>query len=584
MTYTALRDKMGRKPIMVVELTLGYCANTYGVAPCTAAVGTTGLVKCYNTFSTCQDTPNFSNVGKTYRFVENLADLPAGCEAFPCLTDISLAPTKIEPNGIGQRASVTVTLRDFPHHDRGIDKYIVDRTYDPIDSGTFFGKLKSRNPYYLNRELVIKVGYIDPDGLDLTFTTDFQVRRYFIESFNGPDANGMVKFVAKDVLKLADNARAKAPMPSDGLLSANMTAVATTLTLTAGWSSSYPTGGGKVRINNEIMSYASRTGDVLSGMVRGLNGTVADTHDAGDSVQLCLTYTSAKPSDILEDLLINYANVDPAFIPSAAWELENDDKLASHNMTVVVPEPTGVRDLITEVLKSTLSYMWWDELDSEIKFKASFPIDRRTNLTALTDEINLIDGSITVVDEEKSRLTEVIVYYNQIDATEEDKKTNFTNVYAQLDADKESVNQYGVKQTLEIPSRWMNASGAAIEVAGRSLNLFKNTPRRIKFKLDAKDSDLLTGDIVNIQSRSMQDVDGTAKSINFLVTKKQETEVGTIYEYEAFEFNLGARVAYIGPNTLNDYDVESEDNKRNYGFIADNDGRMSDGSPAYQIA
>jgi hypothetical protein len=45
------------RPLQVVKITLPKCANTHGTSPCTATQ--TGDAKCFNTFSTCNDPPNF---------------------------------------------------------------------------------------------------------------------------------------------------------------------------------------------------------------------------------------------------------------------------------------------------------------------------------------------------------------------------------------------------------------------------------------------------------------------------------------------------------------------------------------------
>ena len=56
---------MGRQPFQYVEIDLDYCANTAGVAPCAASQ--TGDAKCFNTYATCNDTPNFNLTTRTYR-------------------------------------------------------------------------------------------------------------------------------------------------------------------------------------------------------------------------------------------------------------------------------------------------------------------------------------------------------------------------------------------------------------------------------------------------------------------------------------------------------------------------------------
>jgi hypothetical protein len=50
-------DKLGREPIELVEFVLPRCANTYGVAPCTAT-GSVGS-ECFNCRATCQDVDNY---------------------------------------------------------------------------------------------------------------------------------------------------------------------------------------------------------------------------------------------------------------------------------------------------------------------------------------------------------------------------------------------------------------------------------------------------------------------------------------------------------------------------------------------
>jgi hypothetical protein len=65
-------------------------------------------------------------------------------------------------------------------------------------------------------------------------------------------------------------------------LNANMTATATSLTLVSG--TSFPSVGGTVLIGTEQITYAAKSGNVLSGCVRGVNGTTAATHTIGDPV------------------------------------------------------------------------------------------------------------------------------------------------------------------------------------------------------------------------------------------------------------------------------------------------------------
>src|SRR5574343_1687350 len=104
MTYANDSKKYNRIPVAFIECDMDFCANVYGTSPCTASVGVTGDNKCYNTYATCQDKPNFNKTVKTYRFCEQNADLPIGLSAIPLIKSISFASQQITPNkGLGYR-------------------------------------------------------------------------------------------------------------------------------------------------------------------------------------------------------------------------------------------------------------------------------------------------------------------------------------------------------------------------------------------------------------------------------------------------------------------------------------------------
>ena len=129
MSYSSESAKYGRIPTVFVELDMDFCANTYGIAPCTAAIGVTGTSKCYNTYATCQSKPNFNKITKTYRFCEQNADLPVGLSAIPLLKSVSFASQEITPNkGLGVRGSVSISFLDAPWPETEIDPYFRERT------------------------------------------------------------------------------------------------------------------------------------------------------------------------------------------------------------------------------------------------------------------------------------------------------------------------------------------------------------------------------------------------------------------------------------------------------------------------
>jgi hypothetical protein len=88
--------ELGRKPLTLVEIDLPYCTRTYGVAPCTAALGTTGTAKCFNSRKTCQDPTNYAAGVKTVTFCHNQDGIPDIPGIFPALQSVSSRPGELK--------------------------------------------------------------------------------------------------------------------------------------------------------------------------------------------------------------------------------------------------------------------------------------------------------------------------------------------------------------------------------------------------------------------------------------------------------------------------------------------------------
>jgi hypothetical protein len=193
------------------------------------------------------DRANFDKTTLTYTFVQPRSSYPKGATTFPCLENTSTRSAKANIAGsddemyaLGKRGTISASFYDFPYHDRFMDKYQSQRIsgaaqlsgvgYDPASGGTFWSKFKARNPNYANRPMREKTGYIE-DGV-LTIET---TRHFIITEIKGPDTNGRVTVEGKDVLKLADDDRAVAPIPGRGQLDREISEeVGVTFTLNLG--------------------------------------------------------------------------------------------------------------------------------------------------------------------------------------------------------------------------------------------------------------------------------------------------------------------------------------------------------------
>lgn len=517
---------------------------------------------CHNTRTTCQDSPNYnaSTTGNEIWITSVTTDFPLNIWdeanlgiAVPALSKITATPPKIDiAGGLGQRASISASCVDFPHHDRGVDKYVESRLYTPEDRGTFWGKFLARNTYYQGRTLTYYDGYLVNGEFDIA---NFHARTYIIEKISGPDRKGSVTILAKDILKLADSDRSFAPLPSSGVLSTDFVSGDTSINiLSTDGLTEYGTSGW-VRINSEIIKFTTNSGTVLGGLTRQEWGTALADHSADDSIQLCLVYEDVNVVDIIEDLYSGYTDIPSSYIPSADWATEKSSSLSANNLTAIISEPTGVNELVKELVQQNLIYMWWADVDQQIKLKAFAPV---SNATAINDDENILAGSMKVWQDPDLRISQFWIYYGLRDYTGTDT-VNYSNLYIQVDSDTEGEDKYNETRRRKIESRWLNSSAGAslsIQIAGRSLSILSETPRIAQFRLDAKD-ELETGDFVDVTSRFIQDASGASGTISMLVTEKKQIEQGTTYEYTAQEFAFVGRYSYIGPDDLPDYSADN---------------------------
>ncbi|MBZ9674558.1 hypothetical protein [Mesorhizobium sp. ES1-1] len=543
-TYNELRVKVGRRPITVVELDLDFCNNVYGTAPCTAAVGVTGTQKCFNTYPTCQDAAHYSRGTKTYKFTEANSFLPIGETVYPCISDVDIAPTQLKPGAFSVSAAVTVTLDDFPHHDRGVDPYIASRSYDARNQGTFFGKLKARNAIVTNRVMRVNTGYIDANRTVYTLT-----RTYFIDRIEGPDANGRVKIVGKDLLRFDEIEKTKMPRQPTATLTAGAPPNSTfNVSMSpAGVGATLPSGTFLIALDDEILNVNVSPGDILSASTRHEYITTALAHGAGTVVREVFPNATGtyRPVQMIRDLLLA-AGIDSSYIPYSAWQTECDAYIDPTSVETVIVEQESVKTLIEELLTDFGCALWWDELDAQLKFKVLST--GASSIATLRDVENILEGSMTVKVLEKERMSRVQVSYGMVKKYPPYADGNFASAMTPdvknmsksalvIDTVAESPNAYAGAVPKEIVSRWLgfNAGAEATAVANRYLARYGKTLREVAFQMDAKDSHIRTGDVVNIVSRLLQAPDGSQQPVKFIITQFRETVVGSQYSYTALE-------------------------------------------------
>lgn len=521
-----------KRILVYVEVEQDYCALTYGVAPCTASIPTTGAAKCYNTRKTCQDLANFDSDPVTLRFGLDVDYLPKSIECIPSIVDWSVSPAIISlGEDLGLRAEMRVTFKDHPWSDTGPggDKYLADRAYDPFTQGTYWGKWRARVQFLRGRNIRLYVGY---EGQTLA---QMETRHFIVESFNGPTVNGTFSITAKDPLKLLDGDRAQAPMPNNGFLVSDITDVATSFTLSPAGvgDGEYPTSGYMNIGGAEIVEF-TRSADVVTLVSRGQLGTTAKAHSAQDRAQVVLYYTGDDPADIIYDLMVNYAGIDPAWINLEDWQFETENFLR-RVFSATIADPTSVKKLITELVQQAALSIWWDDINQEIRLRV---------LRAISTEAEQIGqdviqrGSFGTQEQPDKRVSQVWIYYGQRNPlTKLEEEDNYRSLAITIDSDAE-VN-YGSPAIKKILSRWIASGGrtVATRVGDIILGRYKNPPRRFNFNLLRDALPIEAGQGYQVKWWTIQDETGSPTTAPIQITRVEPKagEIGLEAEEQLFE-------------------------------------------------
>lgn len=504
-----------RKWLTIVEIDVSICSLTYGVAPCTASVPTTGAQKCFNTVGSCQDRENYDESLVTLRFMQDSGYQAESAIEYlaASLVDADVTPGVISlGENLGQRPSISCTFRDHPHSDtgQGFDKYLSTRAYDPFGQGTFWAKFAARHPNLRGKKLRVIQGFV---GQALA---DMETRHFIIDSFNGPSLDGTFTVTAKDPLKALDGERALAPAISNGVLNADITSSATSAALSpAGIGNAEYAASGFLNIGGTEWVSFTRTADALT-LVRAQKNTTAAAHTAGDRVQLCLVYLAADPADIIKSLEVTYGGLDSGYIPIADWQAET----AAYNgqvYTANIGEPTSVKTLVAELIEQAGLAHWWDEISETLRLQVLRQISTDAQLY---DESFYIKGSLKIDEQPDKRKSQVWTRFGQRTPIKGLDLDNLQGGAAEENTDSEA--DFGSPLVKVILSRWIPAGGRLIAENLNQIQLsrYLKPPRKIQFDVVKTDGMAapVPGAGYRLGSPRLQDVDGSRVDLPFQVT------------------------------------------------------------------
>jgi len=542
--------------IQIVELDLDRCSNTYGVAPCTASVPATGEQKCFNCLASCQDRPNYNSETVTVRYCTATGrNMPPEIELIPYLKSVSQRPAKLElGESIGIRASIDLTFSDSRSPDTGPDGdyYLSDRDYDPYQQGTYWGKFRARYPFLKGSDIRVLQGTTDQT------LEQMEVRHFMFDTMAGPDSGGTFTIKCKDALQLASGKQAQAPRLSNGSLSADITAGATSVTLSpSGVGSEYPSSGTAQIGGKEVVTFA-RSGDTFT-ITRAQSNTEAVEHKQDDRFQLCLVYSGERSVNIIKDLFEEYANVPSSYIPFADWTSEWQNYI-NRLYSAVIAEPTPVNDLVNELLQQTASALWWDDSARLLRFRVLRAVSDTASI--YTDDL-IKAGSFSVKDQPDKRVSQVWTFYGQLNPLEKlDDSSNYANSLATVAPQSEQ--DYGSPAIKRIFSRWIPRAGgdAASRLNDLILSRYTQPPRLFTWGLQR--SDLLVepslGGGYRLENRGVQSFDGSTDIRPVQVIQVKTTDTG--HAVLAEEVLYSETISPVDP-TIKEVPIDNSQNNVN---------------------
>ena len=589
-TYGELVKMIARTPSTLVIMTLDYCTRTFGVSPC-LATGT----KCYNTYPTCKYLSAYNKTTKDYKFTLREKPVPFPGPR-PYLKSEQYLSTEILPDeAVTIDHRVTLEFYDEPDSDIGIDPYVSDRS---SVQGTFWRKLKVRNSNYKGRQVKIKKGFIYSGFIESDYVD------YFLGVIDNIEiTGGTAKLIIKGLLQMTNE---EYPKSCDGKIKTAITSGSTSFIAVekAGSTTQYAATG-YVSIESdsglpEIIYYTSRSYDsgtgetTFSSLTRGqytsLGWQAATAHGVDKKIQQVIVYDNQNVVDVTK-LILNAVGISDTYIDTTQFTSEKNTWLAWANVTRIMHKPQKAKQYLKEIKEQFLVSIWQGE-DMKVKIKHLGPAAPGETYYQINDTANIIHQSVSVDDNNESRVTRAVFYYSQLADTGGTEPKDFSGVVINIDASAEGVNEYNEKKEKIIYGTWITGNTLAGTLGRKILSRFRDGVKIIPFDIELKDASgdpvsapetfLKVGDIFELTTSALQDITGTAVMKRYQVMKKEQKSQGR-YSVKTIDTKISdGRWGFIAPAGYPDYGSATEAQKE-YAFISNSSGQMSDGTEGYKI-
>lgn len=559
-----------RRRVWYCVLTIDICSLTYGNSPCVAAVGTTGLIKCFNTFELCQDIENYDRDTVDLKFCSvNETPFP-GEIVRPYITGVKVTPTEIKDTKI-IKAAANIGLTDEVDNDVGLDKYLTDRDYNPLDRGTFWTKFMTRNPNYKGRPIALFEGY-EGDAIG-EYTQTFLGRLQNIRVHK----NGSVTIKALDNMAKMDDILL--PPNTDLKLVQDVSAVATSFTLSdVGELLTSPSG--YLLIGKETVFYTAVDvpTNVVSGITRAVRFTTADEHKEDAKIQP-IYHKQGNPFDLMTALLLTDVGYAAGDVDSAAFTTARDLPGVEPDFECFVSKPTKASQIYFELVDLCDSVSWQAE-DLKITISHQLPNLPGRTYRAITDDNALIRDSIEVDLNPDSRMSRVSLHWDINGSGDPRKVEDYLKHNIAIDAGAESAAAFGEIAEDVLKARCISTGTVADDdlfdyatnFAIRRVYRLRKAQHRLVADLEEQFADIKTGEFVHVSTDRI--VDATGLGIveqPFMVIKRARKDSGVRLTLQRMPKQ---KFAFFAPDGTNEF-ANATDAELEYGFFAAASGKIA---------
>ena len=353
--------------------------------------------------------------------------------------------------------------------------------------------------------------------------------------------------------------------------------------------------GGALQDGTTRRFYVGTDGNPGSDAGRGAFGTTAATHADNSAIIEILPYRQHLSSDgvhpviVIRDL-VNRAGIAAADVDQASFDTEfsfiSGTEAKRFGDTLIV-DNARLSQHVKEVREQFLIDLWVSE-EGKIKVRLSFRnVSPGETALVVTDEAGIMASTLVVRNNQESRITDAIVYFDLKTGAAGNSPADFSRiaVFAEV-----AIAQLSGPTVKRFFSKWIFRNPEGLALIARYVNRFRRGARIAKFNLDKKDEgNFDVGDPIVLNSVDILKKIGSAASrFDSLFQVVQKSSKRGHVEVEALEA-IGLRPFFITPSVVSsgfptDYDNATEA-ERQFGFIGtDPDNTVgADAEPGYFI-